>query len=113
VTFPLQDVDLPSIDGYPLYELSSGGGGKDNNSQQGKLPAFMLLGSESLFDCIQSSNPSAINMIANTMPYFWSAMFVQIPMVINTWEFLEATEAAWDQLDGKGSRLDAVEKVGE
>jgi hypothetical protein len=32
-------------------------------------------------------------------------------MVINTWEFTNATAVAYDNLSGKGSRLDAIERV--
>lgn len=32
------------------------------------------------------------------------------PVVINTWGFTEATQVAWEVLEGNGSALDAVEQ---
>ena len=35
----------------------------------------------------------------------------QLPIVVNTWAFTQATEAAWQVLTGGGSALDAVEQA--
>ncbi|XP_007431071.1 N(4)-(beta-N-acetylglucosaminyl)-L-asparaginase isoform X2 [Python bivittatus] len=39
-----------------------------------------------------------------------SAGAVQLPLVLNTWAFEKATEAAWNTLQAGGSELDAIEK---